>query len=312
LLPALLAFFSGTFFTRCASRPTTPAASEKKPAVSTLRITFVGACDFVRVTSTGFTKVVLPAFVNQYAGYGIKDPHIPFVRTDTFAYTITKPASITLRDEDGQTLSAGPVDTSELDPHVHKMTGTPDDAAMKRGLVLELPKGKLIASKTRPQKYVFVSPMGKPSNEDYEIMASEATYVTEIPKSAPSWISIFVGDAEIRVAVRDGAATVTIGNLPAPEIFYFGNAYVSLCMDHHFLLHYTLGPPTDIKTATIPQWLDPTCGVPPPVISAAKLSKASSSDSGPQQAAPPPAPPGDSSPIPFGSREDCFMARWEI
>ena len=278
-----------------------------------LTIVFSGACDFVPIKATGGMKVVLPAWADSYAGQSLGTAHKQFVRQESVAYLFPKkPATIQIKTKDG-ILPAGRVITTRFDPHIHKIDGKPSEDVMKKGVTFELPEGELVAGEFRPEKYAFVTqPTKPPTNERVEPMANEASLVLTFANSGP--VTLMLGDTELRVAFKNGAATVIVGNLPEADIFYQPGQYEPMCADGHYLLHYTLDPSYDVSKASVPKRFDPRC----PGVSEADARAAGWLPPPPAQGPPPgqsqggmSMPPSGSVPS-FGPRSDCYMGRWPV
>lgn len=285
--------------------PRLPAATSP-PSSATLTIVFSGALDFIYDSKTHLTTVVLPPPVEGYGNTKLPR-HQWFIRHEGLAYLVQKPGPISIRVS-GNPLAPGEVKAVRFNDRVHKMTGTPSEDVVKRGVSFPLPAGSLVPGSDRGLKFRFAA-MGAekvPPGSD-ESLVSEATLTVPI-QTSDDFISMLVGDTEIRLAIKDKKATVKIGNLPVDDIFYTGG-YQSRCEDAHFLIHYTLqGGSDNVDASPIPFLIDKGCG--------ATASLASNSKSQTKTA---PAPQAGSmtdmndghAPV-YGNREDCFMARWVI
>jgi hypothetical protein len=277
----------------------------------TVRITFEGSCDFIyQATEKGtLVTVVLPASEPSYGGMKLA-PHEPFMRLAGGGVVMLKPSKITFDN-----VSRGFVDTSDFDGAVYKMEGKPAPARIDKGVSIQLPKGRLRAVGGYGRWVVMAEKDLMPADVKTRPMASSAVFEFETTDSEPFTIRTSAG-AEIRVPFQNELATVTIGNLQPKDIFFNGR-YDSICVDHHYGLHYTLLDPSKENGAALklPRWVRKGCdGVP---------ASAVDQDTVPASTAPVPAdvlnqpvmapkvkPSGDKPS--YGPRDDCFMARWDM
>jgi hypothetical protein len=276
-------------------------ASPPDPNKNTLKIHFVGACDFIEYAS-GPVRVVLPAYINPFGKGGMR--HQAFVRSGSIAYPMNRSLAIQIKDSQHNVIPAGPVERTTFDSLVYAMPkgSQPNPELVRLGVIFDLPAGGTLVPgevrdvpKSKPARkteYFFAPPDEPITDRKTRPLAADATF--ELKTVDPGPMSVLIGDVEFLVAFRNHEAEVMIGNLPDQDIFY-ESTYEPRCTDIHFLLHYTLNPPYDVTKSLVPR-LESNC------------------DGASKPGSPTPTPPSmqtvgvDS----FGAHDDCYPARWEM